>query len=335
MATASSEPGSPILAPLYVNELTIPPLPAHHPPSKASRTSPLIIGVAGGRGAGKKSVCTELIKRLAESQATATSAGHDGRGQQQQQQQRVLFLNMDNFRRPLNGEELELARNGKFNFDHPDSFDFDKLHEVLVAFRSNQPVSSVPVWNTETLETELVPVAQLVDHGSRSAMQHAAETYQPVTPPSLAGRSASHESQSPSSILKSAVASTASPISPSVTAPNAESALGFGVLPDIIILEGVLLLYKRKIRDVLSMKIFIDDDGDTRLSRIVTSTIRVHGENGAGSNLAETLNRYQLLGKPAFEEFILPTKRWADVIVPRGRENKVALDVLHKTLEDM
>lgn len=91
---------------------------------------------------------------------------------------------------------------------------------------------------------------------------------------------------------------------------------------DVIIVEGILVLYDSDIRDMLDMKVFVDLDSDTRLSK------RVFRDLEMGRELNVILEQYISQIKPAFEDFILPTKKYADVIIPRGSENTVAIGLI-------
>ncbi|CAF0936119.1 unnamed protein product [Brachionus calyciflorus] len=99
--------------------------------------------------------------------------------------------------------------------------------------------------------------------------------------------------------------------------------------PDILIIEGILIFYYPKIRELCKMKLFVDCDADTRLSRRV---LRDMGEYNRP--LDQILSYYQKFVKPAFEEFCLPTKKYADVIIPRGAENLVAINLIVQHLND-
>uniref|UniRef100_A0A915JWZ7 Uridine kinase n=1 Tax=Romanomermis culicivorax TaxID=13658 RepID=A0A915JWZ7_ROMCU len=92
---------------------------------------------------------------------------------------------------------------------------------------------------------------------------------------------------------------------------------------DVILVEGILIFYNQEIRDLFDMKLFVDTDPDTRLARRVQRDI-----NERGRTLQNILHQYLNLVKPAYEEFCLPTKKYADVIIPRGAENKVAIDLI-------
>lgn len=86
---------------------------------------------------------------------------------------------------------------------------------------------------------------------------------------------------------------------------------------DVVLFEGVLIFYFPKVREMFHMKLFVDTDSDTRLSRRVVRDVRERGRS-----LENVLNQYDQFVKPAFEEFCLPTKKYADMIIPRGADNE-------------
>ncbi|KAL1399557.1 hypothetical protein pipiens_008124 [Culex pipiens pipiens] len=92
---------------------------------------------------------------------------------------------------------------------------------------------------------------------------------------------------------------------------------------DVVLFEGILVFYFPAIRDLFHMKLFVDTDSDTRLARRVPRDI-----NERGRDLEHVLNAYMTFVKPAFEEFCSPTKKFADVIIPRGADNTVAIDLI-------
>ncbi|KAG5550944.1 hypothetical protein RHGRI_009385 [Rhododendron griersonianum] len=92
---------------------------------------------------------------------------------------------------------------------------------------------------------------------------------------------------------------------------------------DVIILEGILIFHDPRVRDLMSMKIFVDTDADVRLARrIRRDTVQ------KGRDINTVLDQYSKFVKPAFDDFILPTKKYADVIIPRGGDNHVAIDLI-------
>jgi len=99
---------------------------------------------------------------------------------------------------------------------------------------------------------------------------------------------------------------------------------------DVILVEGILVFYFKEIRDLFNMKLFVDTDADTRLSRRVMRDMREMGRD-----LDQILYQYINFVKPAFEEFCLPTKKYADVIIPRGADNVVAIDLIVQHIQDL
>ncbi|KAL4377264.1 hypothetical protein GQ457_02G020620 [Hibiscus cannabinus] len=92
---------------------------------------------------------------------------------------------------------------------------------------------------------------------------------------------------------------------------------------DVIILEGILVLHDSQVRNLMNMKIFVDIDSDVRLARrIQRDTVE------RGRNISNVLDQYSRFVKPSFEEFILPSKKFADIIIPRGGDNDVAVDLI-------
>ncbi|KAL7643232.1 UNVERIFIED_CONTAM: hypothetical protein RMT77_006523 [Armadillidium vulgare] len=99
---------------------------------------------------------------------------------------------------------------------------------------------------------------------------------------------------------------------------------------DVVLFEGILMFYQPEIRSLFHMKLFVDSDADTRLARRV-----MRDTNERGRQLEQVLTQYTKLVKPAFEEFCLPTKKFADVIIPRGAENTVAIDLIVQHITEL
>ncbi len=96
---------------------------------------------------------------------------------------------------------------------------------------------------------------------------------------------------------------------------------------DVIILEGILLFTDPRVRDICNVKVFVDAPSDERLLRVIKRDIIERGRN-----VEQTLDRYMDTVKPMHEQFIEPTKRFADIIVPLGGENTVAINILASTI---
>lgn len=92
---------------------------------------------------------------------------------------------------------------------------------------------------------------------------------------------------------------------------------------EVIIIEGIMALYRKEMRDLMDLKIFVDADTDIRLIRnIMRDTVE------RGRTTEQVIERYLKVLKPMHEEFIEPTKRYADLIVPQGGKNVQAIDIL-------
>ena len=96
----------------------------------------------------------------------------------------------------------------------------------------------------------------------------------------------------------------------------------------VIIIEGIMTLLNKKLRDMMDLKIFVDADSDERLIRnIQRDTVE------RGRDVKMVLDRYLDVLKPMHEQFIEPTKRDADVIIPQGGENKKGIEMVCKYIE--
>lgn len=92
---------------------------------------------------------------------------------------------------------------------------------------------------------------------------------------------------------------------------------------EVIIIEGIMALWNRKLRDLMDLKIFVDADPDERLIRVIQRDI---AERGRTTQMV--IDRYLEVLKPMHEEFIEPTKRFADLIIPQGGNNRQAIEIM-------
>ncbi len=92
---------------------------------------------------------------------------------------------------------------------------------------------------------------------------------------------------------------------------------------EVIIIEGIMALWKKQLRDLMDLKIFVDADPDERLIRVIQRDIV---ERGRTTQMV--IDRYLDVLKPMHEEFIEPTKRYADLIIPQGGNNKQAIEIM-------
>ncbi|MGM9786207.1 MAG: uridine kinase [Candidatus Cryptobacteroides sp.] len=97
---------------------------------------------------------------------------------------------------------------------------------------------------------------------------------------------------------------------------------------DVIIVEGILIFTCAKLRKQLDIKLFVDADDDDRLMRVMSRDIIERGKT-----VDWVIERYTKTVKPMYLQFIEPSKRYADIIIPQGGHNKVAIDVIAATIE--
>lgn len=96
---------------------------------------------------------------------------------------------------------------------------------------------------------------------------------------------------------------------------------------EVILIEGILLFSDERIRNICNIKVFVDAPPDERLLRVIKRDVIERGRS-----VQQTLDRYIDTVKPMHEQFIEPTKRFADIIVPLGGENTVAINILASTI---
>ena len=92
---------------------------------------------------------------------------------------------------------------------------------------------------------------------------------------------------------------------------------------EVIVIEGILALWKKELRDLMDLKLFVDADPDERLIRVIQRDIV---ERGRTTQMV--IDRYLDVLKPMHEEFIEPTRRYADLIIPQGGNNRQAIDIM-------
>jgi uridine kinase len=97
----------------------------------------------------------------------------------------------------------------------------------------------------------------------------------------------------------------------------------------VIIVEGILIFNNEELRNLFDIKIFVHADTDERLIRRVRRDIAERGRN-----IDEVLNRYQDTLKPMHQQFIEPTKNFADIIIPNDRHNTVAIDIVRTVINE-
>ena len=198
-----------------------------------------MIGVAGGTCSGK----TTVSERLAD------LAGVE----------RLALIKLDSYYVSLS--QLPIEERAKFNYDHPNAFDWPLLNEHLDMLANGQAVP-VPIYDftiyDRTSEVRMLPPAR------------------------------------------------------------------------IVVVEGILVLYEPDLRDRFDLKLYIDTDADLRFIRRLQRDVAERGRT-PDSIIAQYLESV----RPAHEQFIEPSKRYADVIFPRGGLNEPAIDVLLARIREL
>lgn len=195
---------------------------------------PQFIGVAGCSGSGKTSITRALIEKL--------------------NMPWTVLLSMDNFYKPLNSEQRQLAFKSELDFDRPEVLDFDLLLEVLQKLKRGERAE--------------IPVYSFKDHN---------RTQQTLT----------------------------------IYGAN------------VVIIEGIYTLYDQRILDLLDLKVFVQEDYDVCMVRRLHRDILYRGRD-----LELSIKQWHRFVKPNYLAHILPTAKSANLLVPRGIENNVAIAML-------
>jgi uridine kinase len=98
----------------------------------------------------------------------------------------------------------------------------------------------------------------------------------------------------------------------------------------IIFLEGILIYVEKELRDLIDTKIYVDTDADERFIRRLKRDIVERGRS-----IDSVIHQYVSTVKPMHLEFVEPSKRWADIIIPRGGENEIAIDMVVAKIKTM
>ena len=97
---------------------------------------------------------------------------------------------------------------------------------------------------------------------------------------------------------------------------------------DVVLLEGILILENKALRERLDIKLFVDTDADVRILRRIVRDVK-----GRGRSLDSVIGQYLATVKPMHEAFVEPSKKHADLIVPEGGKNAVAFELIIARLE--
>ena len=98
---------------------------------------------------------------------------------------------------------------------------------------------------------------------------------------------------------------------------------------EVILIDGILIFNEKELRDEMDIMLYVDTDDDIRLLRRIQRDIVERDRS-----LENVINQYEKHVRPMHLEFVEPSKRYADIIIPRGGENKIALDMVNAVIQD-
>ncbi|OGK71728.1 uridine kinase [Candidatus Roizmanbacteria bacterium RIFOXYC2_FULL_38_9] len=98
----------------------------------------------------------------------------------------------------------------------------------------------------------------------------------------------------------------------------------------VIIIEGILIFENEDLRNLMDIKIFVDTDADLRLGRKITRDIQERGRT-----LEHALNQYVTMSRPMHLAFVEPNKKYADIIIPQGGNNRIGVQMIIHTIEQL
>ncbi|MDN6205610.1 MAG: uridine kinase [Staphylococcus simulans] len=99
---------------------------------------------------------------------------------------------------------------------------------------------------------------------------------------------------------------------------------------DVIIVEGIFALENKTLRDLMDVKIYVDTDADLRILRRLMRDTKERGRS-----MESVIDQYMSVVRPMHNQFIEPTKRYADIIIPEGGSNKVAIDIMTTKIQSL
>ena len=203
-------------------------------------TEPYIIGIAGNSGSGKTSISQKIIQDI--------------------NQPWTVLLSFDNFYQPLTLEESKLAFANNYDFDCPDSLDFELLVETIGNLKKGGKTT--------------IPVYSFTSHNRTSKTNTI-----------------------------------------------------YGA--NVIIVEGLYALYDQRLLDMMDLKIYVDTDLDICLARRLTRDILYRGRDLSGA-----MQQWERFVKPNAVKFINPTVQNADLVIPRGLDNSIAINLMIKHIKN-
>ena len=203
------------------------------------KKSTIIIGISGASASGKSLLANTIVKELGSDQ--------------------VVVISEDSYYK--DHTDMPFEERAKINYDHPNAFDHDLLHQHLMQLQRGETVQ-IPIYNHSQ---------HLREKETRKIGQHT-----------------------------------------------------------IVVLEGILLFVEPKLRDLMDIQIFMETALDICLIRRLKRDVKERGRS-----LDSVLKQYEDTVRPMYLQFIEPSKRYADIIVPRGGGNRIAIDMIKAKMREL
>lgn len=199
----------------------------------------ILIGIAGGSGSGKTLVARTIVRELGS--------------------KRVVIIDQDSYYRNL--DQVPFRDREARNFDHPDAFDGELLHDHLATLLEGHPIEQ--------------PIYDYTQHRRTNDTRRISDHL-------------------------------------------------------VVVLEGILIFHDPALRALMDIKIFVDADSDVRLMRRLKRDIHERGRT-----IESVMRQYEESVRPMHLQFVEPSKRFADVIIPGGGHNKVAIDLVKTKIREL
>jgi uridine kinase len=204
-----------------------------------NKKSAIIIGISGASASGKSLLANTIVNELGSDQ--------------------VVIISEDSYYK--DHSDIPFEERAKINYDHPDAFDHELLHNHLTQLQLGKSIE-VPIYNHSM---------HIREKDTRCIGQHA-----------------------------------------------------------IIVLEGILLFVEKKLREIMDIRIFMETSLDICLIRRLKRDIKERGRS-----LDSVLKQYEETVRPMYLQFIDPSKRYSDLIVPRGGGNRIAIDMIKAKMREL
>ncbi len=216
----------------------------------------------------------------------------------------ATLLEQDAYYRELTNMTLE--EKAKVNFDHPDSIEFELLRKHIVDLKNGKSIERPDAYYRELTNMTLEEKAKVnFDHPDSIEFELL--------------RKHIVDLKNGKSIER--------PIYDFTTHSRKEGSVKINP-SKIIVVEGILIFAVPEIRELFDVKIFVDTDADEMILRRIERDM-----NERGRSFESVKTQYLTTVKPMYLEFCEPSKRYADVIIPRGGKNKIAIDMLVSNLK--